>query len=104
MLATAPPDEAQRKDVDFSRGSFAPPPLQPILENARTHGADPASTRFEVPVRDFSRHAAVELHGAVRATSSRCARAVDDPQAGRYAVPIGRVQDGSRSATRTDEW
>jgi acyl-CoA dehydrogenase len=68
MLATAPPDEAQRKDVDFLLAGgelFALAVYaQLILENARTYGVDPALVDqiFEVLVRDFSRHA-VELHG-----------------------------------------
>jgi acyl-CoA dehydrogenase len=68
MLATAPPDEAQRKDVDFLLAGgelFALAVYaQLILENARTYGVDPALVDqiFEVLVHDFSRHA-VELHG-----------------------------------------
>jgi acyl-CoA dehydrogenase len=68
MLATVPPDEAQRKDVDFLLAGgelFALAVYaQLILENARTYGVDPALVDqiFEVLVRDFSRHA-VELHG-----------------------------------------
>ena len=68
MLAAAPPDEAQRKDVDFLLAGgelFAIAVYaQLILENARIYDVDPALVDqiFDVLVRDFSRHA-VELHG-----------------------------------------
>lgn len=68
MLATVPPDEAQRKDVDFLLAGgelFAIVVYaQLILENARIYGVDPALVDqiFDVLVRDFSGHA-VELHG-----------------------------------------
>jgi acyl-CoA dehydrogenase len=75
MLATAPPDEAQRKDVDFLLAGGELFALvvyaQLILENARIYGVDPALVDqiFDVLVRDFSRHA-VELHGR-RASNER---------------------------------
>ena len=68
MLATVPPDEAQRKDVDFLLAGGELFALvvyaQLILENARIYGIEPALVDqiFDVLVRDFSRHA-VELHG-----------------------------------------
>src|SRR6185436_6157104 len=68
LLATAPPDEAQRKDVDFLLAGGELFALvvyaQLILENARLYGVEPALVDqiFDVLVRDFSRHA-VELHG-----------------------------------------
>ena len=68
MLATAPPDETQRKDVDFliAGGELFALVVyaQLILENARIYGVEPALVDqiFDVLVRDFSRHA-VELHG-----------------------------------------
>jgi len=75
LLATAPPDEAQRKDVDFLLAGGELFALvvyaQLILENARIYGVDPALVDqiFDVLVRDFSRHA-VELHGR-RASNER---------------------------------
>jgi acyl-CoA dehydrogenase len=68
MLATAPPDEAQRKDVDFLLAGGELFALvvyaQLLLENARIYGVDPGlvDQMFDVLVRDFSRNA-VELHG-----------------------------------------
>jgi acyl-CoA dehydrogenase len=68
LLATAPPDEGQRKDVDFLLAGGELFALvvyaQLILENARLYGVEPALVDqiFDVLVRDFSRHA-VELHG-----------------------------------------
>src|SRR5207245_9768835 len=68
MLATVPPDEAQRKDVDFLLAGGELFALvvyaQLILENARIYGIEPALVHqiFDVLVRDFARHAA-ELHG-----------------------------------------
>ena len=68
MLATAPPDERQRKDVDFLLAGGELFALvvyaQLILESARLHDVAPALVDqiFDVLVRDFSRHA-VELHG-----------------------------------------
>jgi len=68
MLAAAPPDETQRKDVDFLLAGgelFALAVYaQLILENARIYDVDPALVDqiFDVLVRDVSRHA-VELHG-----------------------------------------
>jgi acyl-CoA dehydrogenase len=81
MLATAPPDEAQRKDVDFLLAGgelFALAVYaQLILENARTYGVDPALVDqiFEVLVRDFSRHA-VELHGRRASNAQQMALAL----------------------------
>jgi len=75
MLGTAPPDEAQRKDVDFLLAGGELFALvvyaQLILENARIYGMDSALVDriFDVLVRDFSRHA-VELHGR-RASDER---------------------------------
>src|SRR5437868_4056791 len=75
MLETAPPDEAQRKDVDFLLAGGELFALvvyaQLILENARIYGIAPALVDqiFDVLVRDFSRHA-VELHGR-RASNER---------------------------------
>ena len=91
MLATAPPDEAQRKDVDFLLAGGELFALvvyaQLILENARIYALDPALVGeiFDVLVRDFSRHA-VELHGR-RASNERqmalslrmIRKPVDDP-------------------------
>src|SRR4029077_1445354 len=68
MLATAPPDETQRKDVDFLLAGGELFALvvyaQLILENARIYGVDSALVDkiFDVLVRAFSRHA-VELYG-----------------------------------------
>ncbi|HLY38112.1 MAG TPA: acyl-CoA dehydrogenase [Candidatus Binatia bacterium] len=91
MLATAPPDEAQQKDVDFllSGGELFALVVyaQLILENARIYGVDAGLVDqiFDVLVRDFSRHA-VELHGR-RASNARqmafalrmIRKPVDDP-------------------------
>jgi acyl-CoA dehydrogenase len=81
MLATAPPDEAQRKDVDFLLAGGELFALvvyaQLILENARLYGVDPALVDqiFDVLVRDFSRHA-VELHGRRASTPQQMAFAL----------------------------
>jgi acyl-CoA dehydrogenase len=75
MLATAPPDETQRKDIDFLLAGGELFALvvyaQLILENARLYAVDPALVDqvFDVLVRDFSRHA-VDLHGR-RASNER---------------------------------
>jgi acyl-CoA dehydrogenase len=75
MLMAAPPDEGQRKDVDFllSGGELFALVVyaQLILENARIYAIEPAliDQIFDVLVRDFSRHA-VELHGR-RASNAR---------------------------------
>jgi acyl-CoA dehydrogenase len=67
MLMSAPPDEAQRKDVDFLLAGGELFALvvyaQLILENARLYGVDPALVDqiFDVLVRDFS-HQALELY------------------------------------------
>jgi acyl-CoA dehydrogenase len=76
MLATAPPDETQRKDVDFLLAGGELFALvvyaQLILESARLHHVDPALVDqiFDVLVRDFSRHA-VELHGRRASTAQQ---------------------------------
>ena len=68
MLATVPPDEQQRKDVDFLLAGGELFALvvyaQLILENARLYAIDAALVDqiFDVLVRDFSRHA-LELYG-----------------------------------------
>ena len=68
MLMAAPPDEMQRKDVDFllSGGELFALVVyaQLILENARIYQVDRGliDQNFDVLVRDFSCHA-VELHG-----------------------------------------
>ena len=75
MLETTPPDETQRKDVDFLLAGGELFALvvyaQLILENARIYGIAPALVDqiFDVLVRDFSRHA-VELYGR-RASNER---------------------------------
>jgi acyl-CoA dehydrogenase len=75
MLSIAPPDETQRKDVDFllAVGELFALVVyaQLILENARLYAIDPAliDQIFDVLVRDFSRHA-LDLHGR-RASSER---------------------------------
>ena len=81
MLAGAPPDEAQRKDIDlllaagelFALVVYA----QLILENARIYAIDPALVGqiFEVMVQDFSRHA-LELHGRRGSTEAQMAFAL----------------------------
>jgi len=81
MLAGAPPDEAQRKDIDlllaagelFALVVYA----QLILENARIYAIDPALVGqiFEVLVQDFSRHA-LELHGRRGSTEAQMAFAL----------------------------
>ncbi len=74
MLATAPPDEAQRKDVDFLLAGGELFALvvyaQLILENARIYATDHGLVDqiFDVLVRDFSRHA-LELHGRRASTA-----------------------------------
>ena len=81
MLATVPPDEAQRKDVDFLLAGGELFALvvyaQLILENARIYGIEPALVDqiFDVLVRDFSRHA-VELHGRRASNESQMAFAL----------------------------
>ena len=81
MLATVPPDEAQRKDVDFLLAGGELFALvvyaQLILENARIYGVEPALVDqiFDVLVRDFSRHA-VELHGRRASNESQMAFAL----------------------------
>jgi len=81
LLATAAPDEAQRKDVDFLLAGGELFALvvyaQLILENARIYGVDPALVDqiFNVLVRDFSRHA-VELHGRRASTEAQMALAL----------------------------
>ena len=81
MLATAPPDEAQRKDVDFllAGGELFALAVwaQLILENARLYGIEPALVDqiFDVLVRDFSRHA-VELHGRRASNETQMALAL----------------------------
>jgi acyl-CoA dehydrogenase len=81
MLASAPPDEAQRKDVDFLLAGgelFALAVYaQLILENARIYDIDPALVDqiFDVLVRDFSRHA-VELYGRRASTEVQMAFAL----------------------------
>jgi acyl-CoA dehydrogenase len=91
MLSTAPPDESQRKDVDFLLAGGELFALvvyaQLILENARLYAVDPALVDqiFDVLVRDFSRHA-LELHGRRASTTPQMELAlrmirkpVDDP-------------------------
>ena len=91
MLASAPPDEAQRKDVDFLLAGGELFALvvyaQLILENARLYGVDAmlVDQIFDVLVRDFSRHA-LELYGRRASTEPQMAAAlrmirkpVDDP-------------------------
>jgi acyl-CoA dehydrogenase len=74
MLAAAPPDEAQRKDVDFLLAGgelFALVAYaQLILENARLYDVDPALVDqiFDVLVRDFSHHA-LELYSRRASTA-----------------------------------
>jgi len=81
MLATVPPDEAQRKDVDFLLAGGELFALvvyaQLILENARIYGIEPTLVDqiFDVLVRDFSRHA-VELHGRRASNESQMAFAL----------------------------
>jgi len=75
LLETAPPDEGQRKDVDFLLAGGELFALvvyaQLILENAAIYEVDRALVDqiFDVLVRDFSRHA-VDLHGR-RASNAR---------------------------------
>ncbi|KPK17272.1 MAG: acyl-CoA dehydrogenase [Myxococcales bacterium SG8_38] len=63
MLMSAPPDEAQRKDIDFLLAGGEIFALvvygQLILENARIYGIsdDLVDQIFDFMVRDFSRHA-----------------------------------------------
>ena len=81
MLGTVPPDEAQRRDVDFLLAGGELFALvvyaQLILENARIYGVEPALVDqiFDVLVRDFSRHA-VELHGRRASNESQMAFAL----------------------------
>jgi len=81
MLATVPPDEAQRRDVDFLLAGGELFALvvyaQLILENARIYGVEPALVDqiFDVLVRDFSRHA-VELHGRRASNTAQMAFAL----------------------------
>jgi acyl-CoA dehydrogenase len=76
LLSTAPPDETQRKDVDFLLAGGELFALvvyaQLILENARLYGVEPALVDqiFDVLVHDFSRHA-LELHGRRASTSQQ---------------------------------
>ena len=97
LLASAPPDEAQLKDVDFLLAGGELFALvvyaQLILENARIYGidADLVDQIFDFLVRDFSRHA-VELHGRRASTAPQMAAgAADDPQAGRRRGRYDRV-------------
>jgi acyl-CoA dehydrogenase len=68
MLFVAPPDEAQRKDIDFLLAGGEIFALvvygQLILENAKIHNVsdDLVDQIFDFMVRDFSRHA-VNLYG-----------------------------------------
>ena len=91
MLATAPPDGGQQKDIDFllSGGELFALVVyaQLILENARIYGVDTGLVDqiFDVLVRDFSRHA-VELYGRRASNERQMASAlrmirkpVDDP-------------------------
>jgi acyl-CoA dehydrogenase len=81
MLATVPPDEAQRKDIDFLLAGGELFALvvyaQLILENARLYAIDPALVDqiFDVLVHDFSRHA-LELHGRRASTEAQMAIAL----------------------------
>jgi hypothetical protein len=79
LLATAPPTEAQQKDIDFllTVGELFTLVVyaQLILENAGLRGAegidgDTVDTIFDVLVRDFSRHA-VDLHGKAASTEQQ---------------------------------
>jgi acyl-CoA dehydrogenase len=81
MLATAPPDDAQRKDIDFLLAGGELFALvvyaQLILENARIYAVDPSLVDqvFDVLVRDFSRHA-LQLHGHRVSTEAQMALAL----------------------------
>jgi len=76
LLATAPPDEAQQKDLDFllTRGGLFTliPYGQLICEQAALTGLpkDTLDQIFDVLVRDFSAYAA-ELHGKTSATEAQ---------------------------------
>lgn len=76
LLASATPDAAQQKDIDFAFGVgqlFANVPYaQLILEEARLSGVDEAliDEIFGVLVRDFNTHA-VELHGRSATTAEQ---------------------------------
>ncbi len=78
LLASATPDEAQRKDVDFLLNLGEVFTLvvygQLILENARIYGIDDplVDQIFAFMVRDFSRFA-IELHGKPSSTPEQMA-------------------------------
>ena len=95
MLASATPDAAQQKDIDFAFGVgqlFALVPYaQLILEEAPISGVDEAliDEIFAVLVRDFNSYA-IELHDKSAATDEQARfamrmirRPVNDPA--RYA-------------------
>jgi len=87
LLATATPDEAQRKDVDFllSLGEAFTLVVygQLILENARIYGIDEGLVDqiFDFMVRDFSEFA-LQLHGKPSSTPQQmdcCLRIIRKP-------------------------
>ncbi|MFN8160875.1 MAG: acyl-CoA dehydrogenase [Solirubrobacterales bacterium] len=87
LLATAPPDEHQQRDLDYllTLGELFTliPYGQLILEEAELHGLaeDTLDQIFDVLVRDFSAYA-VELHGKISATGAQqdwALRAVTKP-------------------------
>jgi len=76
LLATAPPDDGQRKDVDFlmSLGEIFVCIVyaQMLLENARIYAVDEAliDQMFDFMIRDVARHA-VTLHGKPTTTDTQ---------------------------------
>ncbi|MFT4570660.1 MAG: acyl-CoA dehydrogenase [Hyphomicrobiaceae bacterium] len=87
LLLTAPPDEAQRKDIDFLMAAgeiftcvvYA----QLALENARIYGTDDAMVDqiFDFMIRDVSRHA-LTLYGKPSSTEVQmdaCMRMIRKP-------------------------
>jgi acyl-CoA dehydrogenase len=95
LLATATPDEAQQKDIDFllALGEIFTLVVygQLILENAATYaiGDDLLDQIFDVLVRDFSRHA-LGLHSKPSSTPQQmdlCLRMLRKP-----AVDPGRFE------------
>jgi acyl-CoA dehydrogenase len=87
FLATATPDEAQRRDIDFllSLGEMFTLVVygQLVLENARIYGVDDdlVDQIFDFMVRDFSRYA-LQLYGKPSSTPEQmagCLRMIKKP-------------------------
>ena len=90
LLASAPPDEAQMKDIDFLLAGGELFALvvyaQLILENARIYGIDPTLVDqiFDFMVRDFASSRSQLHEQGERARAEQMALLpADDPQAGR---------------------